>query len=242
MNNFFHPSQASCVCNLLSVGCEVPADRVGNRDGAAEQIISPPAAMDFDAAQYVVDGFLFEAGNRKQFVGLAERFEFFDALNAKLIVDLFRRLWPDTRNVDQLDQRGRDFLLQTLVELHFSGLEIFVDLVREVFTDSGDIPERSLLRNRFNAVGQPLDRNRAPAVCAYPKGIRSLNFQQIGDLIENRHNLKISHSSNIQKFRTRRRRAIRQNKRQPLSRYSASPALPEQRRQRSDPPTTPGPA
>ena len=120
---------------------------------------------------------MFEARNRKQFVGLAERFEFFDALNAKLIVDLLRGLRPDAWNVDQLHQRRRDFLFQSLVKLHPSGLEIFVDLVRKVFADAGDIPERSLLRNRFNGVGQPLNSDRAPAICTHPERIRSLNFQ-----------------------------------------------------------------
>ena len=194
MNDFLHAAQTAGVSHSFGLGLEVLAKlrRDGNR--APEQVIPSSAAVNIDAFQDVIDGLLFEARNAEKLVCLAERFEFLDCLNAKRVIDLLGGLGADTRDLDNPGEPERNFQLQFLVELNFSGLDVLGDLVGKIFANAWNVSECTAESDRFDVVRKPLNIRRSPAIGADPKRICALNFEKVRNLIKDECDFEVSHS------------------------------------------------
>ena len=145
MNNLFHSAQAARVCDTLGAPFEILTKLSRKRDRAAQQIISFSSAIQPDSAEDVIDGLLLESWNAHKLVGLADRFEIFDRFDAKSIVDFLRRLRADTRNLDDLRQSQRDFLLQLFMKFDGARSKILIDFARQVAADTRNVMQPSLL-------------------------------------------------------------------------------------------------
>src|SRR5262245_4469923 len=86
------------------------------------------------------------------------------------------------------------------MEFKLSGAKVFLNLARQIRADSLNVSQGSSFGNRFDVVGEAFDCDGSPAVSTYSKWIRTLNFQQVGDLIEHGGYLEVSHVSTIQNF------------------------------------------
>ena len=111
MNDFFHPPNTACISHAAGKAFEIFAELLRDGHRSSEQIIALAFAIEVNAAEHVVDGFFLEAGDAEKLVGLAERFQILDRLDAKSIVDFLRRLRPDTRNLDKPGQAWWNFFL-----------------------------------------------------------------------------------------------------------------------------------
>ena len=79
------------------------------------------------------------------------------------------------------------------MELNRSVLDVFIDLVRKIFANTGNIAQRSTESKRFDVVCQSFDVYRGSAIRANPERIRALNFKKVSDLIKNEGDLEIAH-------------------------------------------------
>ena len=61
------------------------------------------------------------------------------------IVDFLRRLRADTRNLDDLRQSQRDFLLQLFMKFDGARSKILIDFARQVAADTRNVMQPSLL-------------------------------------------------------------------------------------------------
>ena len=143
--------------------------------------------------------FCLNPGTPEQLVRFTKRFQFFDRLNLESVINFFCRLGTDAGNLDDLCQTQGNLLLQFLMKLNLPGADVLIDFVREIFADARNVSQRPVHSQRLNAVGQAPDVDRGPAVCTHTKGVCALNFQKIGDLIEDERNLKIPHGQMITK-------------------------------------------
>src|ERR1051326_1690546 len=100
------------------------------------------------------------------------------------VIDFLGRLRPNTRNFDHLCEAEWNFLFQVFVKNDFAGAKILVDLVREIFSNAGNVQKGSFERQRFNIAGKTFDVERCPTISAHTERIGSLDFKQVGDLVE----------------------------------------------------------
>src|SRR5579883_2162509 len=184
MHDFFHAPQTAGVRNPFGVRLEIFAELCRDRNRTPEQIIPAPAAVNIDALENIVERLLLEPGNGQQLIRLAQRFQFFDRLNAEAVVNFLRGLRTDARNLDHLRETERNFLLQVLVKLDFSGSDVFVDLICEIFTDARNAAQASIQSERLDVIGEAFDVRRCTAVGSNAKRIGALDFEEIGYLVE----------------------------------------------------------
>src|SRR5262245_23693095 len=130
---------------------------------------------------------------RQQFVAAAEFLQLLDGLDLEAVVNRLGSLWPDAWDANKFDKTLRYFSLQILEENHLSGVDVLHDFLRQILSDSGNLLQRTLSHKYFDIVGQVLEARCGAAVGADAKRICDLDLEQIGDLIENGSNLKISH-------------------------------------------------
>src|SRR5262245_23869106 len=166
---------------------------IGNRPRFAQEVIPFAPPVNFNSSKYVFESLLLEPGNAEQLVAAAEVLEFLVGLNRKAIVNRFCRLRPDTRNANEFDQPGRNVALEVLEEIHLAGIDVFNDFPGQILSDSCNVLHRTLPYKDFNVVGEVLQTGRCAAIRANSKRIGDLDFQQVGDLIEDGSDLEVSH-------------------------------------------------
>src|SRR5690242_14641663 len=123
VNDLFHSPEAPAKSDAIGVTFEIFAELLGDRERPAEKVIAATATENLDTFEDVVDRLLFEPRHAEQLLRLAKRFQVFDRLNPKEVVDLLGGLRTDTRNLDHLGQTERDILLQLFVEFDPPGAD-----------------------------------------------------------------------------------------------------------------------
>ncbi len=199
VDDFLHPAQAAGISHTFGVFLEIAAELSCDRHCPSQQIIATAPAIDLDPFQDVLDGLLFESWNSEQLVRFTKRFQLFDRLNLESVVNFFCRLGTYAGNFDDLRQPQGNVLLQFLMKLNLPGADVLIDFAGQVFANARNVSQRPVHSQRLDVVGQASDVDRGPAVCAHTKGVCALNFQKIGNLIEDERNLKIPHAQMITK-------------------------------------------
>jgi len=95
------------------------------------------------------------------------------------------------------------------VELDSTGAKVFVDFGGKIFADTGNVPKGAACGKRFDVVREAFDVVGSPAISANSKRVRSLNFEEIGYLIEDERDLEIAHPVIIAIFESPGRRMSR---------------------------------
>src|SRR5262249_5905323 len=143
-----HPAKTSRKRYAFGMTFKQFADLSGDWKRSPEQIMAALPFYDFNAAQNVVDGLLFESGNAEQLSVAAERFKFTDGFDAEPVIDVCRRLRPDAGHGDEPQQPERDFLFEFVIELHRARSDVLRDFAGEVRADSGNFLDRATRDHR----------------------------------------------------------------------------------------------
>ena len=145
-------------------------------------------------AQDLFFGFRTEAGDRSDALLLRRSVQLLDRLHVELVVQRAHALRADAGQRQQFGDRRRQLLAQSREQRAIAGGDNLAHLARQVGADPGQLVEiGALLDHRAHAAAELADHARRVAIGAHAKRIRVLDLEPVGDLAEDRRDVRVVH-------------------------------------------------
>jgi len=108
-----------------------------------------------------------------------------ETVDFEVLVKRAHALRTEAREMQKLGRDRRDFAMELVEERHRPGLGEAAQFRREVLADPREFRKVAALAQKLGDFhAEPAHRPRAGAVGADAEGVRGLQLQQIGDLVE----------------------------------------------------------
>ncbi len=176
---------ATVTCSTPGIGLQEGGERVGVLRRHRQLEAARLAGMRFHRLQDVELGLFAEAGQGADAAVARRPVQLLDGLHLEVVVQRLDPLRPQAGNLQQFGDRRRQFAPQAVEQAAVAGVDDFADLGGEVVADAGQ-PRQvlALFQQRARLLRQFAQRARGIAVGADAERIGALDFEPVGDFLE----------------------------------------------------------